>query len=242
MPKQFFTTFSIFVSALSLFFIRLLSVRDSDRRLTNLARAMERPVDDLTPSLTALGPSDDIHQILNAQLDVLAISSQAKQAIVSVLLGIARATEVQSRSTLGIQSQTQTVPDFAEVTAEAAPTGSTGTYRLHQRSFNSHSGSGYTVWYIGQSNQSISSPPMIPQAKTADLYVNYDLSTKTHQYWMLGTNNQWETVSRGVEYPLNHDRVLTIRANGEPSWVTQASTTTIQTRKEWDIREKSAHP
>ena len=56
---------------------------------------------------------------------------------------------------------------------------------------------------------------------------------------MLGIPNQWERVSSGVESPLNHDRVLAIRANGEPSWITRASTVTTKTRKEKEIREKS---
>jgi hypothetical protein len=40
---------------------------------------------------------DDLCQILNAQLDTLAISPQAKQGIVPYLVGIAKLTEVQSR-------------------------------------------------------------------------------------------------------------------------------------------------
>ena len=131
------------------------------------------------------------------------------------------------------------MPDFAEATADATLTGSTGAYQMHQRSFSSNSGSGYTVWYIGRSNTSISSPPTVSQPKTADLYVHLNLSAKVYQYWILGINNQWENVSKGAEHPLNHDRVLSIRANGEPSWVTRASTSTIQTRKEREIREKS---
>jgi len=58
---------------------------------------------------------------------------------------------------------------------------------------------------------------------------------------MLGTNDQWESVSKGAEYPLNHDRVLSFRTNGDPSWITRASTITTQSRKEKEIREKSAH-
>lgn len=40
---------------------------------------------------------DDLRQILNAQLDSLAISPQAKQSIVPAIFGIAKLTEVQSR-------------------------------------------------------------------------------------------------------------------------------------------------
>jgi hypothetical protein len=40
---------------------------------------------------------DDLRQVLNAQLDTLAISPQAKQAIVPALFGMTKLTEVQSR-------------------------------------------------------------------------------------------------------------------------------------------------
>lgn len=83
---------------------------------------------------------------------------------------------------------------------------------------------------------------MVPQAKTGHLYVHLDSSTNVHLYWLFSVNNQWESVSKGAQYPLNHDRVLAIRGNGEPSWVTRATTSTTQTRKDKNLREKSVHP
>lgn len=112
-------------------------------------------------------------------------------------------------------------------------------YQMRQRSFSSNTGSGYTVWYFGKSHSSLLLPPTVPQAKTGHLYIHLDTSRNDSQYWMLGTGSQWQRVSPGVEYPLNHDRVLAIRSNGEPSWVTRASTTTTKTRKEKEMREKS---
>ncbi|KAH9169717.1 hypothetical protein EDB89DRAFT_1854184, partial [Lactarius sanguifluus] len=85
--------------------------------------------------------------------------------------------------------------------------------------FSSSSGSGYTIWYSSRSDSSIQSPPVIPQLKTGHLYVHFDALTKTYQYWMLSVGGQWESVSRNVECPLNHDQVLSICGNGEPSWV-----------------------
>jgi hypothetical protein len=41
--------------------------------------------------------SDELDQLLNAQLDALAISPQAKQNIIPALLGIAKLTELQSQ-------------------------------------------------------------------------------------------------------------------------------------------------
>jgi hypothetical protein len=40
---------------------------------------------------------DDLREILNVQLDALAISAQAKQGIVQALVGIAKLTELQPR-------------------------------------------------------------------------------------------------------------------------------------------------
>ena len=115
------------------------------------------------------------------------------------------------------------------------PAGPLVPYQMRQRSFASNSGSGHTIWYFAKSDTNIPMPPIISQAVTGHLYVHLNSSANTYQYWMLGRNNQWESVSKGSEYPLNHDRVLSIRGNGEPSWVTRASTTTTQSRKEREI-------
>ena len=48
---------------------------------------------------------------------------------------------------------------------------------------------------------------------------------------MLGINGQWESVSKNAENPLIHDRVLSIRSNGEPSWVMRATISTTETRR-----------
>lgn len=138
--------------------------------------------------------------------------------------------------------QPQIQPDGGmSVDNETHLMGSSVPYETHEHRFTSNSGSGKTTWYFAQSNTHISSPPAVPQADTGHLYVHLDCSTRIHQYWMLGTNNEWQSVSKGLEYPLNHDRVLTIRGNGEPSWVTWSSISTTQGGKEREIRERSVH-
>src|SRR6266702_2069322 len=97
-------------------------------------------------------------------------------------------------------------------------------YQVHQRPFGSSSESGYTIWYFSRSSSSIQLPPIVPQAKTGHLYVHFDTSTRTYQYWMLGIGGQWESVSKNAQYPLNPDWVLSFCNNGEPSWVTWATT------------------
>ena len=198
---------------------------------------------------------EDFDKVLNAQLDSLAISPQAKQSIIPALLGIAKLAKVQSQryvrvvlslgkclSSLRLSTSTPTstslspssVPRPKPVDTTAGP-----SYQMRQRSFSSNSGSGHTTWYFAKSNSSILIPPTIPQAKTGHLYVHLDTTSNVSSYWMLNIANQWERVSSGVESPLNHDRVLAIRANREPSWITRASTITIKTRKEKEFREKS---
>jgi len=55
-----------------------------------IARAMS--------SLIAVNFDDEgLRQVLNAQLDTLAVAPQAKQLIIPALLGMAKLTEVQSR-------------------------------------------------------------------------------------------------------------------------------------------------
>ena len=49
---------------------------------------------------------------------------------------------------------------------------------------------------------------------------------------MLSVGGKWESVATNVEYPLNHDRVLSIHSNGEPSWVMQATISTMETRRD----------
>jgi hypothetical protein len=127
------------------------------------------------------------------------------------------------------------------INTDTDPMGSSVHYETRERRFTSNSGSGKTTWYLAKSNMKLSSPPAVPQAETGHLYVHLDCSTRTHQYWMFGANNEWQSVSKGSEYPLNHDRVLSIRENGEPSWVTRASISTTQGRKERGARERSVH-
>ncbi|KAH9066929.1 hypothetical protein EDB83DRAFT_2314921 [Lactarius deliciosus] len=174
---------------------------------------------------------EDFDSVFNAQLDSLAISPQAKQGIIPALLGIAKLAKVQSQgssTSLSSSGVPEPAPEPTDTNVEAS-------YQIRQRSFSSNSGSGYTIWYFGKSNSSILMPPTIPQAKTGHLYVHLDTSRNVFLYWMLNIANQWERVSSGVESPLNHDRVLAIRANGEPSWITRASTVTTKTRKEKEI-------
>ncbi|KAH9032955.1 hypothetical protein EDB85DRAFT_1890395 [Lactarius pseudohatsudake] len=157
-----------------------------------------------------------------------------KQAIIPALLGMAKFTEMhtQARSVTQPQAVIEPPSSNSGVASATSSGGAHAGYQMYQRPFSSSSGSGYTIWYSSRSDSSIQSPPVISQSKTGHLYVHFDALTKTYQYWMLGVGGQRESVSRNVECPLNHDRVLSIRGNGEPSWVTRATISTSETRRE----------
>ncbi|KAH8976395.1 hypothetical protein EDB92DRAFT_1824093 [Lactarius akahatsu] len=236
----------------------------SDGRLSNSPKVMDYTTDMITQSVAAfLQPhtsslsvsvvshvmaslmggdfgTEEFNQVLGTQLDALAISPQAKQDIIPALLGIAKLAKVQSqsRSQCASTSTSFSQPMVSEPEPELMDSNAEASYQIRQRPFSSNSGSGYTTWYLGRSCCSVLMPPTVPQAKTGHLYVHHDTSRDTFIYWILTTANHWERVSSGAEHPLNHDRVLAIRANGEPSWVTRASTVTTKTRKEKEIREK----
>ncbi|KAH9042275.1 hypothetical protein EDB85DRAFT_1886243 [Lactarius pseudohatsudake] len=187
---------------------------------------------------------EELNQILNTQLDSLAISPQAKHNIIPGLLGIAKlAARVQSQGFwLCISAPSSALLSHSilpEPEPEFIHTTSGTSYQMRQRPFSSQSGSGYTIWYFSRSNLSILTPPTVPQVKTGHLYVHLDTSRDVFQYWIF--TNRWECVQSGAEYPLNHDRILAVRANGEPSWVTCALTVTTKTRKEKEkeVREQS---
>ncbi|KAH9051416.1 hypothetical protein EDB87DRAFT_1582687 [Lactarius vividus] len=216
---------------------------EADGRLTNLAKAMDQPLDNCTthavspfasnsattitqsiapilqphtssPSLLVVAHAmaslitmnfsgSGLDQVLSAHLDSLAILPQAKQAIIPALLGMANSSVTQPSAVMELLGSNSGV---------ASAGGAHAGYQI--------SGSGYTIWYSSRSDSNIQSPPVIPQSKTGHLYVHFDALTKTYQYWMLGVGGQWESVTKNAECPHNHDRVLSIRSNGEPSWVT----------------------
>jgi hypothetical protein len=67
----------------------ILQQHTSSPHLQIIARAIN--------SLIANFKDEELHHLLNVQLDILSISHQAKQAIIPALCGIARLTEAQSR-------------------------------------------------------------------------------------------------------------------------------------------------
>ncbi|KAI9435861.1 hypothetical protein H4582DRAFT_2059326 [Lactarius indigo] len=145
---------------------------ESDGRLSNVVKAMDRSVENaatcttapvLAASHTLSSPSmpliaramsslaasdlgsEDLSRILSAQLDSLAVSPQTKQSIVPALLGIAKLAKVQSQSLpMPISLSPPTAPEPEPVGTTAESSSITLPYQMRQRSFSSSSGSGYT--------------------------------------------------------------------------------------------------
>ena len=59
-------------------------------------------------------------------------------------------------------------------------------------------------------------------------------ATDRYEVWLFDLSKSWKCVTDVVKvyHPVIADRVLSIRANGTPSWITVASFMTIRGRKE----------
>ncbi|KAF9783285.1 hypothetical protein BJ322DRAFT_1021987 [Thelephora terrestris] len=114
-------------------------------------------------------------------------------------------------------------------TAEAT---STPTPFKQQRPFSSGS-PGFTTWYTTSSVDNITSPSPGITPEIGELYIHHNRVTDIHHVWLYGINRQWKCVTEQekVYHPAIEDRVLSLRANGTPNWITTASFTTIRGRK-----------
>ena len=78
------------------------------------------------------------------------------------------------------------------------------------------------------------SPPLDLDPNVGDLYVHNNRANSSYDVWLYGLDRAWMPVDveDKVYHPVIADRVLSMRANGTPSWITAASYTTIKGRKE----------
>ena len=77
------------------------------------------------------------------------------------------------------------------------------------------------------------SPPPEIAPEIGELYVHHNRVTDIYHVWLYGVDLQWKCVTEQekVYHPAIDDRVLSMRANGTPNWITTASFTTIRGRK-----------
>ncbi|KAF8488716.1 hypothetical protein F5888DRAFT_1809475 [Russula emetica] len=159
-------------------------------------------------SLLATNSNDSgVNLVLSAHLDSLAISPQTKQAIIPALLGIAMFGDVYAQARSIAQQQ-----DVIQPQGSSSHSGIIGATSAGAPTPVIKCTGGHSALTLGAATLSGTSPGL-----------HQEKSTKTHQYWMLAGSGQWDSVAEGAEYPHNHNRVLSIRSNGEPSWVLQAS-------------------
>ena len=91
----------------------------------------------------------------------------------------------------------------------------------------------YTIWYFTASAQSLTFPPQEVTPMVGDLYIHHNRLEDIYQVWLYGIDLAWKSVTdvEKVYHPTIDDRVLSMRANGTPNWITTASFTTIRGRK-----------
>ncbi|KAF9781585.1 hypothetical protein BJ322DRAFT_1111510 [Thelephora terrestris] len=114
----------------------------------------------------------------------------------------------------------------------STPTGSSVPIRS-QRAFSSGS-RGYTTWYSTESNDFITSPPSTLPTSAGILYLHKNLTCGTTQVWLCDIRRSWINITdaEGVKHPSLADRILLLRSDGLPSWLTATNYAAVQARKE----------
>lgn len=133
-------------------------------------------------------------------------------------------------------SRSQRTPDVPAVSLHnpTSPSTASGIIPIKQdRPFPSGS-PGVTTWYSSHSLGTINAPPSDLNPGIGDLYIHTNRAEDFQHIWLFALDRTWGkvTASEKVYHPVIADRVLSMRANGTPSWITAASYTTIRGRKE----------
>ncbi|KAF9781589.1 hypothetical protein BJ322DRAFT_1111514 [Thelephora terrestris] len=128
------------------------------------------------------------------------------------------------------------IPPSSAPVPPPPPTASSSTSNLtpfkQQRAFSSGS-PGVTTWYTTSTACDIDSPPRDVAPAIGDLYIHHNRVLDIYHVWLWGMDYKWKCVTdmEKVYHPAIDDRVLSMRANGTPNWITAASFTTIRGRK-----------
>ena len=117
-------------------------------------------------------------------------------------------------------------------------------YTRFERPFMSSMAYGSTVWYASSGRLPLRHPPRRIAPNSGDIYIHTDTSSSGLQIWISPTYGTWKSVPAGYDqtylpdrvvtaarHPLFNDRVLKMRTNGEPSWVTRQTCITLKSRK-----------
>lgn len=117
-------------------------------------------------------------------------------------------------------------------------------YTRFERPFMSSGTCGSTIWYRSSGRPPLCRPPRRITPHPGDIYIHADISTSGLQIWVSPTHGTWngvpaeydqmylpDRVVKAARHPLFNDRVLKMRTNGEPSWVTRQTCITLKSRK-----------
>ena len=120
----------------------------------------------------------------------------------------------------------------------------TKLYTRHTRIFQSSNTPGETVWYESSDNAPLLHPDTTILPNVGDLYLHKDRTTGNLQLWISVIGGRWNGVATeyaqrylpdrvvaGLSHPKFNDRLLKLRTNGEPSWVTRQTLATLKSRK-----------
>lgn len=126
----------------------------------------------------------------------------------------------------------------------------TKAYLRHTRTFQSSNTPGETVWYESSGSAPLAQPDAAICPNTGDLYLHKDHTTGNLQLWTSAIEGQWKSVAieyvpkylpdrivMGASHPKFNDRLLKLRTNGEPSWVTRQTLATLKSRKKGGITQ-----
>lgn len=120
----------------------------------------------------------------------------------------------------------------------------TRAYLRHSRMFQFSNTLGETVWYESSDSVPLAHPDATICPNIGDLYLHHDRTTGNLQLWISIVQGHWKSVPVGyvpkylpdrivmdISHPKFNDRLLKLRANGEPSWVTRQTLATLKSRK-----------
>jgi hypothetical protein len=95
---------------------------------------------------------------------------------------------------------------------------------------------GRTIWYRSSAPGTLTAPPDVQDNTLAEghLYVHTNTLTGDRQTWIFRADRTWGVAVATHQHPLMEDRVLWLRTDGEPSWITRHTYRTYQSKHRLD--------